>query len=193
MQIVGSSFHEARTGFRYRMVDADEREGKSFSLEYSLPPGAGPAVDPHFHQHWQEEFEVLEGSARYSVAGEEGGLAVGERVTLPPGRVHVHPWNGGDAPLRIRQTTTLLRPDPEAVRDTFRATSMLIWLSNQGRVDRQGKPPLLQGALIFRTLQRHGLFLAGAPVPVQRAVVGGLARIAEWRGLSAFDPRCLDG
>lgn len=190
--LTGLTLRNSRTGMVARVVEANEQEGRGFTLEYTVPVGAPQAlVDPHFHQHWTESFEVLSGEARYRLGRVELDLASGESVTLPPGVAHLHPWNVGQIPLRVRQTTSFLHPDPTAIRDTIEAFAMLSWLTNEGKVDGRGRPAPLQGALILRKLQRHGGFLAGAPVPVQRILVGALAAVAERRGYVAFDPRCM--
>lgn len=190
MNLPGLTLHNTRTGMVARVLEADET-GRHFTLEYTLPAGLGPSIDAHLHQHWSESFEILSGTARYRLGGAVHTLAAGESVSLPTNTPHVHPWNVGKEQLRVRQTTTLLRPSPEAIQDTFRAFAMLYWLTNEGKVDAKGKLHPLQGALILRTLQRHGGFLAGTPIPVQRALVGLLAVLGERRGYLEFDPRCI--
>lgn len=175
-----------------RVVEADEQEGRGFTLEYTVPTGAPKnLIDPHLHQHWEETFEVLSGEARYRLGRAEAGLAAKEIVTLPSGVAHQHPWNVGDEPLRVRQTTSFFFPDRTAARATIEAFAMLSWLTNEGKVDGRGRPGAFQGALILRKLQRHGGFLAGAPIPVQRVLFGALAALAKRRGYVEFDPRCL--
>lgn len=192
MALAGITFKNSRTGVVARIIDADEVQGRTLTIEYTAPPGSPKLlIDPHLHQHWSETFEVFSGNAQYRFGRTEGELKSGQHVTMPPHVVHVHPWNAGSTPLRVRQTTTLLRPDPTAIRDTVYAFAMLAWLTNQGKVDARGKPSPLQGALILRTLQRHGGFLAGVPIMIQRALVGLLAAVAERRGYVAFDPRAL--
>lgn len=193
MHLAGLTLHNPRTGVVARLLDADEQVGGRFTLEYTVPRAEGPFIDAHLHQHWTEHFEVLAGTACYRLGRADGTLTAGESVTLGPGIPHVHPWNVGAEPLRVRQTSTLHRPDPEAIRDTFRAFAMLSWLTREGKVDARGKPHPLQGALILRGLQRHGGYLAGIPVPVQRVLVGALAALGERRGYVAFDPRCIPG
>jgi quercetin dioxygenase-like cupin family protein len=191
--IAGLHMHDPRTGIRFHVVRADEAEGRDFVLEYRVPVG-GPreVVMPHWHEDWTERFEILAGNARYRVGRTEGELQAGASIELGPGTVHLHPWNVGDTELRVRQTTTLGRPDPAAVRDTLHSFAMLFWLSRQGKVDSRGLPNPLQASLILQALQRHRGYLPGIPVLVQRALIGGLAAVARRRGYAAFDPACLD-
>ena len=192
MNYAGLALTNSHTGMAARILDADEEIGRGFTLEYSAPPGSPTAlIQPHLHSGWTEEFQVVSGEARYRLGREERSLKAGEGAILPPGVPHLHPWNAGAEPLTVRQTTTFAEPDPEAIGDTIRAFAMLFWLANEGKVDAHGRPDPLQGALILRTLHRHGGYQASPPVPIQRLLVAVLARIAERRGKVAFDPRCM--
>lgn len=102
------------------------------------------------------------------------------------------PWRGaGPSELRVRQTTTLLRPDPAAVRDTIHAFAMLFWLAREGKMDTHGRPSPLQGAVIQQSVQRHGASLEGLRVPLQRALVNVLAAWGRRRGYVACNPAAL--
>lgn len=193
MSLVGLQMQDPRTGIYFHVLQADEEKGSGFQVEYVVPRG-GPreVVMPHGHLSWTEHFEVLAGRARYRLGRSEGDLSEREAVKLPAGIVHLHPWNVGDSELRVRQTTLLAKPSPDGVRETILVFAMLFWLSREGRVNARGMPHPLQTALIMQTLQRHGGFLPGLPLPLQRGIINGLASWARRRGYVAFDPRCLD-
>ena len=192
MSLSELAFENPHSGTRVRVVSADEEAGRSFVVEYVAAPGNTRAVVfPHRHESWVEHFEVLDGHARYRVAEAEGELSTGETVEVPPQVVHTHPWNAGASELRVRQTTTLLKPDPAAIRDTLHGFAMLAWLAREGRVDERGRPSLLQGAVIQESMQRHGGSLPGLPVPLQRALIRVLAALGRRRGYVACDPAAL--
>lgn len=194
MALAGLTLENPRTGLRAHIVSADEEHGRGFVVEYTLPPGNPRGlVPPHRHASWTERFDVLAGHARYRAGRAEADLAEGATVELPPGLVHAHPWNAGTSELRVRQTTTLLRPDPAAVRDTLQGVAMLFWLAREGKLDGRGRPSPLQAAVIQQTLQRHGNSLPGLPVPLQRLLVDLLATLGRRRGYVACDPAALDG
>ena len=192
MSLSTLTFEDPRTGLRAHVVAADEERGRTFVLDYTAPPGSPRAlIVPHRHASWTERFEVLAGHARYRVGRTEAELPEGSAVELPPGLVHLHPWNAGATEVRVRQTTTLHRPDPAAIRDTLHGFAMLAWLAREGKVDARGRPSLLQGAVIQAALQRHGGSLPGLPVPLQRALVNALAAWGRRRGYVACDPAAL--
>lgn len=185
-------FDNVRTGVRAHVVSADEVEGRSFVLEYTAPPGSPrELIVQHRHESWRERFEVLAGHARYRLGRAEADLAEGSAVEFPPGIAHLHPWNAGSTELRVRQTTTLLRPDPAAIRDTLHAFAMMAWLAREGKVDGRGRPSPLQAAVIQQALLRHGGSLAGLPVPLQRVMIDFLAALGRRRGYVACDPAAL--
>lgn len=192
MSLVGLRINDPRTGIRVQVIEADEEAGRHFQVEYVVPQG-GPreVVMHHWHRSWTEHFEILSGHARYRIGRSEADLAEGASARLPAGTPHLHPWNVGKTELRVRQTSYLAEPDPAAVRETLQAFAMLAWLSRQGKVNARGLPHPLQAALILQTLQRHGGFLPGAPVPLQRVVINTLASWARRSGYTAFDPACL--
>jgi mannose-6-phosphate isomerase-like protein (cupin superfamily) len=192
MTLKGLRMDDARTGLRLHVAELDEARGTGFTLEYSLPTGSGRAFFPaHWHRDWTERFDVLAGEARYRVGRREHALAAGESVELPAGAPHVHPWNAGSGELRVRQTTTLSRPDPAAVRGTLQSLAMLSWLAREGRTDHRGMPPLLQAAPILRVLQRGGGYFPGPPAWIQELMIAPLAVVGRLRGHVAFDPACL--
>ncbi len=193
MSLSDLTFDDPRTGLRAHVVYADEAHGRHFVLEYTAPPGSPRAlVFPHRHAAWTERFEVLAGHARYRLGRTEAELPEGAAVELPPGVVHLHPWNAGTSELRVRQSTTLHRPDPTAIRDTLHGFAMLSWLARKGKVDDRGRPSsLLQGAVILHAMLRHGGSMSGLPVPLQRALVGLLAAWGRRRGYVACDPAAL--
>ena len=64
----------------------------------------GIAPPKHFHPEQDERFEVLEGSLRVNVDGDERDLAAGETIEIPRKAVH-QMWNPGDARARVRWQT----------------------------------------------------------------------------------------
>jgi mannose-6-phosphate isomerase-like protein (cupin superfamily) len=192
MSLATLTFDYPRTGLRARVTSADEQDGRYFELEYTAPPGSPrELVFPHRHASWTERFEVITGRARYRLGREEADLEAGESVELPPGIVHLHPWNAGPEELRVRQRTTLHQPDPRAIRETLEGFAMLAWLDRQGRLDRRGNPSLLQAAVILESMHRHGGSLPGLPVSVQGVLLAALAALGRRRGYRACDPAAL--
>jgi quercetin dioxygenase-like cupin family protein len=82
-------------GFRLRLKRITEAvlemEG-SYSGEGGLPP-------EHYHPRQDEHFEVLEGTVRAVVNGEERRYSAGESFDVPAGTPH---QMAGDGPARLR-------------------------------------------------------------------------------------------
>jgi mannose-6-phosphate isomerase-like protein (cupin superfamily) len=71
-------------------------------VEY-LPGGSPPPA--HLHPSQVERFEILEGSLRVVIDGQERPLKRGESVDIPAGTAH-RMWNAGDSPARALWTTS---------------------------------------------------------------------------------------
>ena len=88
-----------RTGERY-VVTRSAREGGSFAFDYSLAPGA-PGPPEHSHDHDDEFFEMVSGTLRLRVDGQERTVHAGERFSVPAGVRHGLA-NDGSVPVQIR-------------------------------------------------------------------------------------------
>lgn len=191
----GLRLSDPRTGLRVYVLDDDAPRGRHLTFDYLLPPGSPvDVIPPHRHATWTERFEVVEGQGRCRIGGVERSLVVGDVVEVPPGVAHEHPWNVGSSVLHIRQTSTLHRPDPEAVRDTLRAFAMVWWLNRQGQAGPNGLPRSpLQGAVIEASLQHHGGTSVGPlPLWIQRPLVRALAALGRGKGYQAWVPAAFE-
>jgi mannose-6-phosphate isomerase-like protein (cupin superfamily) len=84
-----------RNGFRLKLlrISEDALELEAFySGEGELPP-------EHLHPHQEEHFEVLEGSLRAIINGEERRYVAGEQFEVPALAPH---QMAGDGPARVR-------------------------------------------------------------------------------------------
>jgi mannose-6-phosphate isomerase-like protein (cupin superfamily) len=76
---------------------------EAFEVEASYRPGGSPPP-AHLHPAQDERFEVLEGSVRARVDGDERELCEGDEIEIGRGRVH-QMWNPGAEPARVRWVT----------------------------------------------------------------------------------------
>ncbi len=76
-----------------------EQTGESiFAFENVIPPGQGPPL--HEHADQAETIYVLEGEARFKLAGELSSGPAGSFVFIPPRTPHT--WEAiGDGPVRM--------------------------------------------------------------------------------------------
>ena len=63
-----------------------ETNGELLRFEYVLPPGF--TIPEHVHPHQEERHEILSGTLRGRVGGQERDYGVGERVVGPAGVPH---------------------------------------------------------------------------------------------------------
>ncbi|HEX2360253.1 MAG TPA: cupin domain-containing protein [Solirubrobacterales bacterium] len=136
----------------------------------------GPAGKPppkHLHPAQDEHFEVLEGTLRVRIDGDERNLGVGDTIDIPRGVVH-QMWNPGDAEARVIWQT---RPGGRT-EQWFAAIDRL---HREGRVGGNGMPgPLAFAALLteFDDVFR----LAVGPAPLVRGALAALAPVGRARG-----------
>jgi mannose-6-phosphate isomerase-like protein (cupin superfamily) len=100
-------------------------------VEGSYGPGGSPPP-AHFHPAQDEHFEVLDGTMRAKVGGEERELGPGETLEIPRGTSH-QMWNPGEQAARVVwQTRPALRTE-----EWFRSIDAL---HREGRVGARGCP-----------------------------------------------------
>jgi uncharacterized RmlC-like cupin family protein len=106
--------------------------------------GAGNEPPPkHLHPSQDEHFEVLEGSVRAKIAGEEREYGSGDTIDIPRKVAH-QLWNPSSVPARVRwQVRPALR-----TREWFEALDQL---QREGRTTKDGGPkPVAMVPLLFK-------------------------------------------
>jgi mannose-6-phosphate isomerase-like protein (cupin superfamily) len=168
--------HNPVTGERVRwLLSSSESGGRLVRAEWWTRPGGGVTFE-HIHAEAEERFEILAGRMAAHVGGRRIELGPGERVALPPGVPHSW-WNGGGEELHF-----VLEIDPpghfeESIETLFR-------LAREGRVKRDGSPPLLQMAVMAREFGLEA-YPASPPLPLLRAAAALLAPIGRALGYRA--------
>src|SRR5215212_2160893 len=147
--------------------------GELLSVEVELPPRA-KGVPMHYHLEQTERFEVLDGTLDVHAGGQDRRLRPGEVAEVPPRVLHRF-WNGSDEPARFRSE---IRP-PRRIETMLEATH---GLARDGKTNRNSVPKNpFQLALLVELSESY---LPRIPIPVQRAIFGGLARLARVLGYS---------
>jgi len=183
------------TQTRTTVIESDaETDGRGWVLEVHCVPNAGPHILEHVHQSWTETFAILSGSALYKLDGRKQTADAGERIVMPPGVPHIHPWSAGDAEMVYRQINDFGEQNREAVQDVLGVFATINGLALEGRIGKRGLPKNpLQLAATLRTLTKHGGFDAKVPIPLQQLVAATLGRFAEALGYKSSYPRFVDG
>jgi quercetin dioxygenase-like cupin family protein len=157
-----------------------ETSGELLRFEYVLPPGF--TIPEHFHPHQEERHEVLSGTLRGRVGGQERDYAEGERVVGPAGVPHA--WRNSSSEEELRIISELR---PPLVFETLMETSF--GLARDGKTTKQGIPknPLQLAVLADET---RGMFYSSrAPVAVQEAFLTLFAVVASVGRLLGYKAR----
>ena len=125
---------------------ARETAGASVMFELVVQPGGTP-VAAHIHPTQTERFEVVRGTFSAWIDGRAHVLAAGEELTVPAATPHL--WKNLTAePLHLRvEFRPALRW--EALFET------MFGLARDGKTDKQGRPGVLQTAVIFNEFRRE--------------------------------------
>ena len=171
---------------------AQDTGGRGWVTEVHCPEGAAPWGPAHVHRTWTETFDILQGTASCRLGTTVHTLRTGERIVMPPGVPHVHPWNTGSGVMVFRHTNEFGASTPEAGHDVLGAFATIHGLAREGRIGKNGVPKNpLQAAATIRTLTKHGGFDAVLPISPQLAVSATLGRLAEALGYRAVYDRYL--
>jgi len=168
--------HNPRTGQRMRFLrTAADTDGALLRIETVNPPTA-VAEPMHIHPRQESRAEVVAGTLRFVVDGNERRLAPGEAITIPAGTPHYFLNDGHEDAVAIQEFRPALR-----TAEFFEA---LFELARRGELDERGKPSLLRLAILGPAFADE-IRVPSPPWPVQRATFALLAPIARVRGYRA--------
>lgn len=164
------------TGQRLVFVrTAVETGGELLEMEsHYRPQGRPPAL--HYHPVQQERFEILRGTLRVSLGGEESDFSPGQVLLIEPGVVH-EMWNPGTEWAVVNWQVRPALNTEQFLRTAF-------GLAQDGQVNRLGLPPLLQAAVLLRAHDVE-FRLARPPYAIQRLLMGILAPVGRLAGYRA--------
>jgi quercetin dioxygenase-like cupin family protein len=172
MAVRDTSIENPVTGQRL-IFATGETAGESRRIEGVFKPSRLRGVD-HIHPDQAERFEVVDGRLGLRVSGRESVLEAGETADVPAGTPHSC-WNAADGETRV---VFEFQPWNDA---TERFYELYFGFAQEGKVDSEGKPKLLDVATVWREMGKHGA-LASPPLPLQRLLFSILAPIARLLG-----------
>lgn len=149
-----------------------ETNGELFEVEFVVEPGDWTAPD-HIHLCQEERFEIISGSLRLRVAGEEELLARGSTRVLRPRTSHNLRNEGPGETRLLLQLRPALRIEGY-LRDSWRA-------ANEGSRRRWGAPSMLELAVIQREYPDEFFYLSRLPVSFQKALFAALVPLGRAR------------
>ena len=180
MARAGDTLEHPVTGERIVFLKtARDTEGELLQVRFFMKGGELVAAE-HVHPYQEEHVEVLSGSVRFRVRGQERDVGAGETIVVPPGTPHV--WsNPGEEEVHVLGE---LRPalKTETLLETY------FGLAKDGKVNPKNCfPNPLQLAVIAREYEDE-IYLARPPLFVQRVLFGLLASIGTLLGYKARYP-----
>ena len=193
MITAGFAFEHPVTRTRVTVLESDaETGGMGWLLEIRRFAPA-PDLAEHLHMTWTEIFEIVSGTARYSLDGVEGTLRAGESFVVPPRHLHIHPWNATGNELVYRQRDRFAEPSAAAVQDVLGVLATRGGMIREGVAPRSAVGKLLQQAVTARTVMRHGAYMSRPSVFAQNAIGATLGRLGELLGYRAVHPKYVGG
>ena len=185
----GFTFEHPVTRTRTEVLESDrETRGMGWLLEITRYSAAGSDLGEHLHQTWTETFEILKGTAKYSLDGVEKIANVHETFVVEPGHFHIHPWNANEGELVYRQRSQFAKPDPAAVQDILGIFATRTGMARD-RVRLKGLAKLLFQAATIRTAIRHGNYVARPSMRAQKVVASTLGLLGELLGYKAVQAK----
>ena len=160
---------------------AEETDGELLRFEQFVQKDHAP-IPAHIHPRQEERFVVLSGRMGVKSGGRERILEAGEEAVVPPGTPHTF-WNAGDGELHH---TVELRPALQS--EGFFET--VFGLQRDGKLVA-GRPP--NPLMMAPVIVEYENWLAGLPVPVQKALFKPLAFLGGLLGYRARYPEYGDG
>jgi mannose-6-phosphate isomerase-like protein (cupin superfamily) len=181
MAKAGDTIESPPTGARIRFLKtARDTNGELLQIDDVMQGGGRVAIE-HVHPYIEERFEVLSGSARLSIRGQQRDVGAEETVVVPAGTPHVWGNPHEDEVHLILEFRPALRM--EEWFETF------FGLQKDGKVNpNSGLPNPLQWAVISREYEDE-LYLTSPPLLVQRVRFGLLALIGKLLGYKARYPK----
>jgi hypothetical protein len=172
---------------------AADTGGRALEFEWFVAPYQGRFPAEHVHVRLHEEYEILSGQAAYRRGGVEGRAGPRDVIDFPAQVAHVHPYSISNEELHMRSRGWLPEPDARELDASVHLIEIAVWLVQQGKVDRNCNPSLLQAAVLAQDSLSF-VYVTQPPLIVQRiglVVLAPLARLLGYRVPEA--PAALPG
>jgi hypothetical protein len=185
----GFTFEHPITKTRTVVLEAArETRDMGWLLEVTRYSAAGSDLGEHLHQTWTEMFEILKGTAKYSLDGTERTSQSGESFVVAPGQFHIHPWNANEEELVYRQRSQFDRPNPAAIQDILGIFATRTGMIRDG-IRLKGFAKVLMQSATIRTATKHGNYVAKPSIAAQKLVAATLGLLGELLGYRAVQAK----
>ncbi len=153
-----------------------ETNGDLLRVEVVLPPGFSMAE--HVHPHQEERHEVLSGTLRARVGGQERDYEAGERVVGPPGVPHA--WRNPSDREELR-----IASEHRPVSHTEHMLETGFAIARDFEADKKGALKHLLRAAVLLDEIKEDFYFTGAPLRALMAVFVALAPVGRLLGYGA--------
>jgi mannose-6-phosphate isomerase-like protein (cupin superfamily) len=185
----GFTFEHPITKTQTTVIESDaETNGMGWLVEITTRSKL-PEIAEHLHKNWTETFEIISGTAKYSLDGVEGTIKAGESFVVNPSHLHVHPWSADGEPMVYRQKNRFAKADPSAVQDVLG-----VFATNAGLIRDRKKRPMtkfartMQQSATVRAVVKHGNYTAEPSIFIQNVIAATLGLLAVLLGYKAVYP-----
>ncbi|MBL7733661.1 MAG: cupin domain-containing protein [Chitinophagaceae bacterium] len=174
MATKGHSISNSKTGERITWIEtAGDSNGKRLVFDFTVSPN-GKLPVTHFHPNQAETFEVKSGEFTIKLGKETRQLKAGDKLTIDKGIPHQ--WWNPSATVPAAMVVTF---EPALNTETF--LEQFFGLGNDNKTKPDGTPSFLQ---IMAMVNEYEIYVAGPPLPIQRAMgflIGGIARVLGYK------------
>jgi hypothetical protein len=185
----GFTFEHLITKTRTAVLEAAaETGGMGWLLEVTRYSASGSDLGEHLHQTWTETFEIIKGTAKYSLDSIERIAAARESFVVEPGHFHIHPWNADEEELVYRQRSRFDRPNPAAIPDILGIFATRTGMIRDS-IRLKGFAKVLFQSATIRTATKHGNYVAKPSIAAQKLIAATLGLLGEVLGYRAVQAK----
>jgi len=185
----GFTFEHPTTKTHTVVLESDaETKGLGWLLEVTRYSKLSSDLGEHLHLTWTETFEIIKGTAKYKLDGNERIVKAGQAFVVEPGHFHVHPWNATDEALVYRQRDRFAQPSPAAVQEILGIFATRTGMARDG-IRLKGFAKLLFQSATIRTAIKHGNYVASPSMAMQNLLGSTLGLLGELLGYRAVNPK----
>ena len=186
MSRCGDVYENRVTGEYAVVLRGSEDRGAGPGIVHLLARPGAAVVGEHFHPGIVERFTVLSGRLEARLDGRVLSLGPGQSAVAPAGVAHDW-WNGSKTEEAHVLVEIAAAPGSGGDADRFeQLIGMLFGLANDGKVDRRGRPHVLQAAVIAEEFADVVVFTRPPPF-VQRIALAVLSPLGRLMGYRAID------
>jgi len=169
----GDEISNPRTGQRMVFLETGQETGGELLRINSYNPPSPPLEPEHVHPFQESGAEVISGSLRFRVGGEERSVGAGQSITIPANTPH-HFWNDGEQEARSVQW---FRP----ALNIDRFFESYFALARDGKLKDDGSPTFWQTAVMASHFG-DAIRIPYPPWALQKVVFGVMAPIGRMLG-----------